>query len=344
MALDAMKQHPELLREEEKGTLGPVVIWVGFKPGSTSPETAHDVSQQVLALLRTNGVDDVVVEWREAEPRLAGFPLLHHVGTGNSTHHVRHFLTALLGVPLATEEMEDSQGILTLWFHENRDKNGDPSNKVYGVSNCHVLCKDTTVKYEHKVGAAKNLVRVCSMRRFRRGLDDITTAVSDHSILATYWAGDIAKLQAKQEQDPETGREVRRLKRNLEQEDEAIADLEALHDEVTKHWSDITLRRNIGYVQYAPAIRVNQGGTSYTSDWAAFVAAEAKVKDQFEGNVVDLGSKYSLQAFSKMFNPVAGGATTFKFPAERKLRIEGRATEGDLASPLKAIQAPLSGT
>ncbi len=49
-----------------KGSLGPVVIWVGVMPGSTSPETAHDVSQQILALLRKNGVEDVVVEWREA--------------------------------------------------------------------------------------------------------------------------------------------------------------------------------------------------------------------------------------------------------------------------------------
>ena len=44
------------------------------------------------------------------------------------------------------------------------------------------------------------------------------------------------------------------------------------------------------YVQYAPAIMVDQGGTRYTSDWAAFVAVEAKVKDHFEGNVVDLGA------------------------------------------------------
>jgi hypothetical protein len=118
--------------EEAKGCLGPVVIWVGVMPGSTSPETAHDVSQQILALLQKNGVEDVVVEWREAKPQtLAGTPLMHHVGTGNATHHVRHFLTALLSVPLATEEMEaeDFQGTLTLWFHENKDKHGNPSNK-----------------------------------------------------------------------------------------------------------------------------------------------------------------------------------------------------------------------
>ena len=27
------------------------------------------------------------------------------------------------------------------------------SNKVYGVSNCHVLCKNTTVDYKNKGGA-----------------------------------------------------------------------------------------------------------------------------------------------------------------------------------------------
>ena len=61
-------------------------------------------------------------------------------------------------------------------------------------------------------------------------------------------------------------------------------------DEVTKSWSDIEFHRNIGHVQYAAAITADvEGGTLYTSDWAAFLAAEAKVKDEFEGNVVDLG-------------------------------------------------------
>jgi hypothetical protein len=102
--------------EEEKGSLGPVVIWVGVIPGSTSADTAHEVSQEILALLLENGVDGVVVEWREAVPaKLAGPPLMRHVGGNNPTHYVRRFLTALLGIPLATEDMEaeDSQGTLT---------------------------------------------------------------------------------------------------------------------------------------------------------------------------------------------------------------------------------------
>ena len=53
--------------EEEKGSLGPVVIWVGVIPGSISSDTAHEVSQEILTLLLNNGVENVVVEWREAD-------------------------------------------------------------------------------------------------------------------------------------------------------------------------------------------------------------------------------------------------------------------------------------
>ncbi|KAF7969808.1 hypothetical protein HWV62_25924 [Athelia sp. TMB] len=322
--------------DEAKGSLGPPVIWVGVYPGSTSPETAHDVSQEILAILLKHEVDDVVIEWREAVPqRMTGPPLMRHVGNGNATHHVRRFLTVLLGVPLATEEMEeeDVQGTLTLYFHENKDKHGNPSNNVYGVSNCHVLRKDTNVDYEHTGGAQRDYVRVCGMRRFQRGLDDITNAIADHGVLADLWAREIVKLQEKEGQDREDARELRRLRSQLDDESEAIADLKALHDKITKDWSNIKLDRNIGCVQHADAIRVDEGGTGYTTDWAAFLVDEAKIKGHFEGNVIDLGSKFSPQELTALFYPAGTGPTTFKFPEGRKLRVEGCATMEELAHP-----------
>jgi len=51
--------------EEAKGSLGPVVIWVSVIPGSTSADTAHEVSQEILSLLLQNRVEGVVVEWCE---------------------------------------------------------------------------------------------------------------------------------------------------------------------------------------------------------------------------------------------------------------------------------------
>jgi hypothetical protein len=129
------------------------------------------------------------------------------------------------------------------------------------------------------------------MRRFQRGLDEITKAIADRGILADLWARDIVKLQAKERQDAENARAIKAKQRQLGDETEAIADLEALHDDVTTSWSNIKLHRNIGHVQYAAAISVDvKGGTLYTSDWAAFLAAEAKVRDEFEGNVIDLGA------------------------------------------------------
>ncbi|KAI9443958.1 hypothetical protein H4582DRAFT_1918198 [Lactarius indigo] len=325
------------LGERESGSLGPVVIWIGVIPGSTSSDTAHEVSQEILALLLKNGVKDAVVEWREAVlQRLAGPPLMRHVGSTNATHRVRRFLTALLGIPLATEGMEeeDSQGTLTLWFHENKDKDGNPSDKVYGVSNCHVLRKDTTVEYERRDGEPKDHVRVCRMCRFQWGHDEIKKAKYGHSIQADLLAQEIIGLEAKERQDAKDAALMCAKRDKLEDKNQAIAKLEAFYDEVKNYWTDIGLHRNIGYVQHAAAITVDvEGGTRYTSDWAAFLAAEAKVKDKFEGNVVDLGSKYTSPDLAAMFYPLGGGATAFKFPVGRKLRIEGCATKEDLANP-----------
>ncbi|KAI6012607.1 hypothetical protein F5J12DRAFT_819130 [Pisolithus orientalis] len=327
--------------EEEKGSLGPVVIWIGVVPNSTSSDTAHNVSQEILKVLRDHGVEDVVVEWRAAVlQRLAGLPLMRHVGNTNVTHHVRRFLTPLHGVPLATQgmEKEDAQGTLTLWFHENRDKDGNPSNRVFGVSNCHVLRKNTTVEYDHKGGAPRDYVRVCGVRRFQRGLDEITKAIGDHSIVANFWAREIVKLEARLEAkggaDEEDAEEMKANRQKLDDEKKAIAKLEAFYTEVKRDWSDIKLHRNIGHVQYAAPITVDiEGGTKYTSDWGAFLAAEAKVRDQFEGNVVDLGSKYSVEDLTAVFYSRGNGPTMFKYPEGRKLRIMGCATEEDLANP-----------
>jgi len=76
-----------------------------------------------------------------------------------------------------------------------------------------------------------------------------------------------------------------------------------------------------------------EGGTKYTLDWGAFLVAEEKVRDKFEGNVVDLGSKYSIPDVTAMFSPRGSDPTTFKYPVGRKLRIMGCATEEDLTNP-----------
>ena len=51
-------------------TLGPVVIWISVKLGTTTVDLANDVSEEILALLATHGIEGVEIEWREGVVQL----------------------------------------------------------------------------------------------------------------------------------------------------------------------------------------------------------------------------------------------------------------------------------
>ena len=345
--------------EDEKDTLGPIVIWIATHPGTTTTETAHDASPDILKLLEDNGVKGAVVEWYEgAVERLAGPPLLRVVDNNNPTHYVRRFLTAALGMAIATAEREeDAQGSVTLFFHENKDKHGNPSSKVFGVSNCHVLREDTTVKYEFEgAGAPPQHVRLAGSRRFQRGLDEIKACISGHGIDADLLVREIVELEAKEKsKDPDEAAddtEALRVKREKLAKEERDTDvLEKFYHEVKNQWGDIA-RRNIGHVHWAPEISVDVEGRRYTLDIGTFEVDPTRFKDHFKGNVVDLGalthlshthlvhqkqpyvgSKFTPRQLTDMFYPQSGGRTTFKFPTNGLLRIKGFVTPELLANP-----------
>ena len=96
-----------------------------------------------------------------------GSTLLHVTYDTNPTHYVRRFLTATFCMPIAIAEREadDAQGGVTLFFHENNDRRGDPTARIFGVSNRHVLREDANVAYEFKgAGAPPQHVRLAGFR------------------------------------------------------------------------------------------------------------------------------------------------------------------------------------
>lgn len=99
---------------------------------------------------------------------------------------------------------------------------------------------------------------------------------------------EIATLQLELADD--NAEEIKEKQWYLDREAKAVNDLSAFYLNATTNWSHISLHRTIGYTQFAPAITVDKGGSRFTSEWGVFVAAEAKVKDAFEGNVVFLGA------------------------------------------------------
>jgi len=284
--------------EEGKGSLGPIVIWIATHPGTTTAQDAHDASPDIISLLEEFGVKGAVVEWYEGTvERLAGPALLRPTLNTDPTFYVRRFLTAVLGMPIATKETEDddAQGSVGFFFHENRTAGGVPSPRVLGVSNRHVLRKTNDADYLLRgSGAPPQAVRVCGQRRFQRGVNEIKALVghlgSDAELLAT----EIAMLElqlASENQDEveeaEQGLAAKQAK--LAEVKQHIVKLEEFYNLANGQWSDIE-RRDMGIVDWAPKISVNADGPNYTLDVGTFVLDEAKFKTNFKGNVIDLGA------------------------------------------------------
>jgi len=284
---------------------GPIVIWIGVHPGSTTADTAHDVSENILGLLQSYGIEGVEVEWRESVFwRAVGPPLLRTVGNNHTTVDVRGALTATLGVPIATAERPDAQGSVGFFFHEGRDKQGNVSDRVLAVT-CHHVIFETTkthnVKYELKgAGAPRKYVRLHSFHRFQRFLDDIKLRIGCHGIMADIHEREIRQLEVKEksegpevaeeEEEEEEEEELAKTRQKLADENKAIVDLEKFYTDVLNDdWID-SERRNIGTIDYSPPISFGVGDEKFTEDWGAFALHEYKWKAVFKGNVLDLGA------------------------------------------------------
>jgi hypothetical protein len=278
---------------------GSVVIWVGVYPGSTTADTAHDISTDILALLETHNIQGVEVEWRESIYwKGSGPALLRTVGNVNNTVDVRGPLTAALGVPIATSDRPGAQGTLGFYFHEGRDKGGNASDKVLGVTCHHVLFKTDrqhNTKYEFRgAGASRKFVRVLGLHRFQQLLDNIRLRIGRHGIMVDVHERDIKRLEEKEqskddEEALEEEEELLKTRQKLKDAHKAIEDLERFYSKVLAEWSDSEFR-NIGHIRYSPAVEFNVGEEGYTQDWGTFECYADKFKDAFRGNVIDLGA------------------------------------------------------
>ena len=283
--------------EDGEGSLGPIVIWISTHPGTTTAENAHDASPDIISLLEDLGVEGAVTEWYEGSVEtLAGPPLLR-VTLDTDPTYVRRFLTAALGMPIATKEREDddAQGSVAFFFHEDKTKHNEPSARVLGVSNRHVLRKTTTDDYQFKgAGAPPQLVRANGSRRFQRGVNEIKALIGVYGSDAEHLATEIAALEQQlASDDPD---EVEEAKAGVPAKQAKLAEIKqnigvlgAFYNDVNARWSDIE-RRNIGRLDWTPKISVDVEGKRYTLDLGTFELDEAKFKDNFKGNVIDLGA------------------------------------------------------
>ncbi|KAF8881065.1 hypothetical protein CPB84DRAFT_1873641, partial [Gymnopilus junonius] len=238
----------------QEGTLGPVVIWVSVYPGSTSAETAHQVSQDILRLLADRDVYGVDVEWSEGvTSRMAAPALLSIVGKPDATSYARRHLTTALSIPIAAAEkaVKDGQGTAGFYFHENNDKDGNPATRA-----------DSSLRQK---------VWACGSRCFQQGLDEITAEVDSHRIEASTCAKRIATLKAKKAsgQDERNAKRLKDALRELEKHEEAIVELEKLYKEIDASWNNVA-HRDIGVLEYSHPISATPSGNLSATEFKRF--------------------------------------------------------------------------
>ncbi|CUA73609.1 hypothetical protein RSOLAG22IIIB_10910 [Rhizoctonia solani] len=315
--------------DEMKKTLSPITLWIATQPGTTTPQQCRDISPAVLRILEDNGVKGVVIEWYEAAVKeLAS--LMRIVDETDPTYTVRRPLTAAIGLPIA---YKDAQGSLGFYFHVNKDRNGDPSDEVMGVTCKHVL-KNTKTRYQYTsrdIGQASEQIRACGMQRFQQLLNDSGDLIGSNLDEIIRLAAEVVRLA----NAPEAERDERALGKKMHKLNEVKehnAELEKWLKEITLNFSDMG-RRNIGYSHWAPPISTDIDENNFTLDVGTFALYASKFKDVFRGNLVDLGNKWTTSELNAMFWPNPAGRSGAKFATNLLHRIMGVVEKEHMATP-----------
>jgi hypothetical protein len=142
-------------------------------------------------------------------------------------------------------------------------------------------------------GAPRQYVRVCGNRRFQRALDETRDLVTQSVNEAVRLAEEITRLEGQpRSKNPEQAEEdeeaLETKKGQLTKVNKDKGKLQAFCKDLNTQWNDIVCR-NIGSVDWTPSISVDVDNHHYTRDIGTFELDPQKFKDNFQGNVVDLG-------------------------------------------------------
>ncbi|QRV83145.1 transmembrane protein [Ceratobasidium sp. AG-Ba] len=327
--------------EDRKKTLGPIVIWIATHPNTTSFESARDASPDILHILKEHKVEGAVVEWYEGSvEKLSGEPLFRVTKKPNAPRQARRPLTVALGVPIAAKERqhEDARGTISFFFHETQSKNGQPSPRVLAVSNKHVLQADVTTDYKFTGrGRPRQYIRVCGERRFERFLDDARGLIAANVARAVQLAQDIVQLEEglkieNLEETEDDEDDLGLAKGNLKRLEKENRELQVLLTETEDRWNDIA-RRTIGFVDWAPSISIDVDSHNYTRDIGTIELNPQRFKDNFIGNVVDLGNRFDSCQLNTMFYPGKTNPDGIKFDSSGLLAIRGVVEHKQMVTP-----------
>lgn len=275
-----------------KKLVGPVTIWIGVFPESTSATVAHDAAQDILALLKDHNISDVDIDFRESFYTREVGPLLHKPVTfEHPLVNVVSPITSALGLRISTEARPDTQGTMALYLAE-----GGGSDNLLGLSCRHVLIesKQANLDYVCHPSRPPKKVLLLSKRGHTDLVDSIKREIEKHALDVLGWKKLIETLEEREKGtdliDIEKDKSGRvRTQASLDNAEKAISALVVFLDQAKQNWRKLD-NRVLGHILRSPAIRLGVGEHRFTEDWGVFQVERAKLGDGFQGNKIDLGA------------------------------------------------------
>ncbi|KAI6152593.1 hypothetical protein BKA82DRAFT_4112648 [Pisolithus tinctorius] len=319
----------------KKRNVGPVTIWIGVFPETTTPTDAHSAAQDVLALLNDYGITDVDVDFRESfYMREAGPQLLPPVGDLDPLVDVVSPLTPALGLRISTRAMPNIQGTMALYLAEGGD-----SNRLLGLSCRHVLIgpQEANVDYRYHPGAFSKDILLLGKRAYTNLLDSIKDRIRGHGYSISRWTrqieGFLERERGTDQADVQEAAASRIATQALmDRAKTAVGPLAALLRRVGTDWRKLNVRV-LGHVLWSPAIALGVGEHRFTEDWGIFQVDRAKLGDGFQGNKLDLGTKIPPEVFTMKCFPRGAADWKFEFPLDRLLPLVGTITDKLMHAP-----------
>ncbi|KAH9033043.1 hypothetical protein EDB84DRAFT_1270390 [Lactarius hengduanensis] len=322
---------------------GPVVLWIGVKPGSLSREDAQVAAVGCETILDKFKITGAEVAFRESLfTRLAGPKLFNYANYLDATAGVRSLLTPALGLPIAAQATSYTEGTGAIYLSDGRD-----SEKVYVLTARHAVFPPNAVPNElYDRMVRKRLpgswisqpcreVILPGPQAFQSVLKSTMVKIRGDIIMVDLHNRELDTLRERKASVDNDGVEEERMvvEGNLRAVEASIKAINQFHDEVTKYWSEES-QRVIGHIAYSPPITVGTGTKRYTEDWALIELDRSKIDwDNFRGNVIDLGTEIPIPEIVSKMRPDPANRASFQYPLGGLLPVQGVIAEDELRRP-----------
>ncbi len=311
----------------------PVILWIGVIPRSLSDNDGVDVASRCQELLVKYDITDVDVEIRESVvTRLAGPKLLTSTSEFDPTVSLREPFTTALGLPICAQSTPWAGGTGGFFITECGN-----TERLLLVTARHVVftpSENSNEDYEYKNdGRPRHKVILFGEAAFEKHLESILAEIGKMKMTAVILERRIRAMEGKD--DPAVNKERQKLQTMLDDAKEAVEELNAFHQTVLTYWATPE-SRILGHVILSPPINVNVGNSSegYTEDWAVIEIDASKVNmSNFNGNAIDLGTHISATDFTYMMYPNPQNPSSFKYPNDRLLKLQGTILDKDMRHP-----------